>query len=1259
MSLDRNGATYVTDTELSSGEITYRLNNGNADGAWKQTLDGDTPDTLPNFNGKNVEYNYSTQSYDNHDHSTVTYTLTTVNSANDTITIKCDGCAPDGLNVTLTAPANAVYTPADTKQYKKASVTVVSADNIVYKENGSVMSDFPYQAGTYTAEVTVGGKTASIKYYIAKYSGVPAIKATNEVTDTMSPDDVQLAIDNIAEKSNEYLAWYNAKQYGEGYTIVLTDEALYPDKSEYTFKITPSDTRNIETVTGTVEIDVKDTQKPSVSLAIGTQNITLDAQSDGTFKYFFKTSKKITVTATDEEHGSGIAKVYYLISEDYDTDLSSASFAELQGNEIDIPANSKSFVFVKAVDNDGNETVVYTAGTVTYTDSAKDTSSIEYTRTATDDITAKITLNDNTVSKIMNGNEELSAEAYSVATDGTVTFFAEKLSELFLAGEYTFTVYYAPRGVEFAEGGINEAPATTEIKLIVKKAEGKVSNISNISKQYDASEVSAPTYDTLSGGKANVEYRSDEEGSEYSATAPKDVGSYTVRITVAADDDYTEAFATAEFRITKAHLKVTANAHTITYGDAPSNNDVSYDGFEGGDAYTVLGGTLEYEYTYEQFGGVGKYVITPKGYTSNNYDITFETGILTVDKKTASFTTEDQKLMSGEIFDNTKFTHTGLLDGHTATISASGNEIAVDKILDANGEEVTENYNITYASKGEYHFYDANFTSDGTYHWHACKIAGCTDTTEKIECAGGTTTCSTRATCDECGSEYGSTNSFIHSFTNYVSDGNATAETDGTKTAVCDYGCGETESVTDKGSRLEIAVGGFDSDSVKSDDKESLEELVSDIDELLADENITEEQKTALESAKADAEALIGEIEENEKALEEAKHDIASYDIEQINSNDKAELESIVSDIDQLLEGDNLTEEEKGELESVKADAEALIGEIEAVAEAKTNIESTVDSYGVDNVSSDDKTDLESVIENIDRLLASGNYTEEEKVELESEKADVEALIEVIEKNAEAKADVEEKIASYEGGNVNSDDLAGLEAILDTANELLEGDKLTEGERAEVESTKSEAEALISEIEGRVEAKEEVEVKLSDYDSESVKSDDKDSLVAIIDTVTTLLEDGSYTETEKAELEGVRAGAMALIGEIDKNAEAFNAVSGMLSGYDIETVTSDDAESINTIVDTIDTLLSDGNYTEAEKVALEDAKAEAMALIDKIENADEDQTDIEDEEQTGSDLSEKDNGNSATTTVVVVVIVIVILLGGGACLWIFVIKRRR
>ncbi len=49
-------------------------------------------------------------------------------------------------------------------------------------------------------------------------------------------------------------------------------------------------------------------------------------------------------------------------------------------------------------------------------------------------------------------------------------------------------------------------------------------------------------------------------------------------------------------------------------------------------------------------------------------------------------------------------------------------------------------------------------------------------------------------------------NALGHAFTNYKSDANATTEKDGTKTALCDRGCGAKNTVTDAGSKLPPAV---------------------------------------------------------------------------------------------------------------------------------------------------------------------------------------------------------------------------------------------------------------------------------------------------------------------------------------------------------------------------------------------------------------------------------------------------------------------
>lgn len=86
----------------------------------------------------------------------------------------------------------------------------------------------------------------------------------------------------------------------------------------------------------------------------------------------------------------------------------------------------------------------------------------------------------------------------------------------------------------------------------------------------------------------------------------------------------------------------------------------------------------------------------------------------------------------------------------------------------------------------------------------------CLDATENhtFEKASTTATCTEAGTatmtCSVCGySKEEDEEALGHSFTNYVSDGNASCTADGTKTAECDNGCGETDTVTDEGSMTE------------------------------------------------------------------------------------------------------------------------------------------------------------------------------------------------------------------------------------------------------------------------------------------------------------------------------------------------------------------------------------------------------------------------------------------------------------------------
>ncbi len=118
-----------------------------------------------------------------------------------------------------------------------------------------------------------------------------------------------------------------------------------------------------------------------------------------------------------------------------------------------------------------------------------------------------------------------------------------------------------------------------------------------------------------------------------------------------ADNYKIHAEEQATLTINKAPLTVRADNKEITYGDAAPEFTATITGFVNGEAVGALGGKLAFETTYEAGSNWGNYSITPSGFTSDNYDITFTAGNLRVNRATYD--------MSGVSFTDKTVTYTG------------------------------------------------------------------------------------------------------------------------------------------------------------------------------------------------------------------------------------------------------------------------------------------------------------------------------------------------------------------------------------------------------------------------------------------------------------------------------------------------------------------------------------------------------------------------------------------------------------------------
>lgn len=197
----------------------------------------------------------------------------------------------------------------------------------------------------------------------------------------------------------------------------------------------------------------------------------------------------------------------------------------------------------------------------------------------------------------------------------------------------------------------------------------------------------------------------------------------TVTITDNAGGDYIVC-GSATFTISPKPLTITANDKTITYGDAPTNDGVTYSEFAGTETSSVLTGTLSYAYNYSQYGDAGSYTITPSGLSNSNYDITFVPGTLTVNKKEVTVTsgiTASDKIYDGTTdatLDGTGAVIEGIIGSDDLTVTAvtgtfDNKNVGTDKEVTISdltlGGSVADNYEL--APSGQQTYTTADITA--------------------------------------------------------------------------------------------------------------------------------------------------------------------------------------------------------------------------------------------------------------------------------------------------------------------------------------------------------------------------------------------------------------------------------------------------------------------------------------------------------------------------------------------------------------------
>jgi filamentous hemagglutinin family protein len=201
------------------------------------------------------------------------------------------------------------------------------------------------------------------------------------------------------------------------------------------------------------------------------------------------------------------------------------------------------------------------------------------------------------------------------------------------------------------------------------------------------------------------------------AVAGSNVGQYAIDGSgLSSSGNYTFAQAAGNataFTVTPASLIVTANNDITTYnGTAFSGGaGVTVSGFVNGQNSSVLVGTPTFSGTAQGARNAGSYGITPAGLSDANYDITYDSGTLTIDKANLTLTTSNvTKSYNGSLAavgtaaatDGTQLFGTDTVSGGTFAFT-NANAGSGDKTVTVSSATVNDgnggnNYNVSYVN---------------------------------------------------------------------------------------------------------------------------------------------------------------------------------------------------------------------------------------------------------------------------------------------------------------------------------------------------------------------------------------------------------------------------------------------------------------------------------------------------------------------------------------------------------------------------------
>jgi len=505
----------------------------------------------------------------------------TANGATITAACKAPSCpAPAGGSVTINKPAHTTYGDG---QSENATLTennwqglAVNQIAITYKKGNDILKTAPTDAGTYTANITLDGATASVKYTIAK-----AVPKVEDFT-FAAPKDL---VYNGQAKSAEVKAKDSVKGMGNITVKYYQSETeVEPiNAGRYIVKISVEEGTNYATATD-LEIGELTISEDTLPEGTGTDKSVTIRYNDTEVKTYTYTDFGFTAAGTfavkgSVTEGTSLLTTGYPKFESNGVQVKLATGLSLDGSE------KKVVIPMTFTPNGGNYKHKEVTLTITLADKVTDTSTMKVTQ-------AGCTFGDTLPDYVLTGKPDGAGEVTVLYTGSTLKEPSQTYSSANAptdAGTYTVKVTCSTEKTNYE--------ATSEKFTIKPKSiAGATITLELASAEFTTKEtVYTGSQQTVKVGSVTLTDMKDAltDNTDYTVeigngkTTGTNVGTYTVE--VKGTGNYKDT-ANVSWKITPAELTIadaTVAAKTYDGKKDATVNSVSFTGFVNNETLTM------------------------------------------------------------------------------------------------------------------------------------------------------------------------------------------------------------------------------------------------------------------------------------------------------------------------------------------------------------------------------------------------------------------------------------------------------------------------------------------------------------------------------------------------------------------------------------------------------------------------------------------------------------------------------------------------